>query len=211
MPPVVPQSEPQVLVAGDTWSWTKTLSNYPPSEGWTLGYAIRGQSVLANADVTVSSSGSVYSVTVAKAKTALLASGAYQWQSFVDGSGAYAGQHYTVEQGVFTIVLNLTAVADASAVSHVERVLAKLEAEIEARIVGNGSTHESYAISGRSIAKTPLKDLVNLRAIYQAKVYRLRNQGSLGPSVLAVMMNPDGTIGTSEPVVLPPWYRALNS
>lgn len=211
MAPTVPATEPQILVAGDTWAWTKTLSDYPPAEGWTLGYAIRGQSVLANTDVVVVTSGAGYSITVAKAKTAPLIAGAYKWQSFVDGSGAHAGEHYTVEEGVFTVEPNLSAVVDNSAVTHVERMIARIDAEIEARLSGNGGAHESYSINGRSIAKIQMKELMNMGGIYRARLHRLRNQGALGPSVLAMMNNPDGTIGTSEPVVLPPWYRSLTS
>ncbi|MDQ6771152.1 MAG: hypothetical protein M3Z54_14340 [Gemmatimonadota bacterium] len=208
MAPPVPQTEPQILVAGDTWAWNKTLASYPPAEGWTLGYAIRGQSVLANTDVVVATSGAGYAVSVAKAKTAPLISGAYQWQSFVDKA---SGEHYTVEQGVFQIVASMSAVVDNSAVRHVERVLAKIELEIEARITGTGSSHESYSINGRSMMKIPTDKLIRMRTIYQAKIFRLNNPGKLGPTVLAMMNNPDGTIGTSEPVVLPPWYRALVS
>lgn len=208
MAPPVPQTEPQILVAGDTWTWNKTLANYPPSEGWTLGYAIRGQSVLANAKVAVTVNGAGYSVKVLPADTAGLLAGAYQWQSFVDGSGTHAGEHYTVEQGVFTVLPSMSAVVDNSAVTHAERTLALIEAKIEGRITAD---HESYSINGRSIMKIPTKELLRMRAIYQSKVFRLRNQGQLGPTVLAMMNNPDGTIGTSEPVVLPPWYRALNS
>jgi hypothetical protein len=209
MAPPVAQTEPQILVAGDSWTWNKTLASYPPAEGWVLGYAIRGQSVLANTDVAVASNSAGYTVTVAKAKTAPLIAGAYQWQSFVDK--ASTGEHYTVEAGVFTIVASMSAVVDNSAVTHIERVLIKLEAEIEARLTGTGSSHESYSINGRSIMKIPTEKLMRFRAIYQAKLFRIRNAGQLGPVVLGQMNNPDGTIGTSEPVVLPPWFRALNS
>lgn len=209
MTPPVPQTEPQTLVAGDTWAWTKTLSNYPATDLWVLGYAIRGQSVLPNAKVIVSTSGIGFSVSVAKADTGVLIAGAYQWQSFVDKVAT--GEHYTVEQGVFTIVQSLSSVSDSSAVSHVERMIIKLDAEIEARMTGTGSSHESYSINGRSIMKIPMKELQSMAGMYRARLYRLRNQGALGPSVLAVMTNPDGAIGSAQPTVLPPWYRALNS
>jgi len=207
MTPPVPTSEPDILYAGDTWAWTKTLSNYPPSDGWTLGYAIRGQSVLANNKVAVTVVGPTYSVKVLPADTTPLLAGAYQWQSFVDGSGAHAGEHYTVQAGVFTVLPSMSAIADSSAVTHAERTLALIEAKIEGRIT---SDHESYSIAGRSIMKIPTKELIRLRAIYQSKVFRLRNPGQLGPLVLAQMNNADGTIGTGEPVVLPVWYRSFN-
>lgn len=208
MAPPVPQTEPQILVAGDTWAWTKTLASYPPAESWLLGYAIRGQSVLANADVVVTSGAGNYSVAVAKTKTLPLVAGAYQWQSFVDKVST--GEHYTVDQGVFTIVPSMSAVTDNSAVTHAERMLLLIEARLEGRLVAGGD-NESYSVAARSVAKIPVEKLLRMRAIYQAKVFRLKNQGQLGPVIVAQMNNPDGTIGTSEPVVLPPWYRALTS
>lgn len=209
MAPPRSQTEPIVLVVGDTWTWSKSLANYPPSEGWVLGYAIRGASALANTKVSVVVDGGSYVVTILPADTAKLVPGSYRWQSFVDKAGT--GEHYTVETGVFTVVPSLSQAQAGDATTHAERMLGALEREIEARLTGNGSAHESYAINGRSIAKIPMEKLIRLRAIYQAKVYRLQNPGQLGPTILAEMNNPDGTIGTSEPVVLPPWYRALVS
>lgn len=206
MAPSVLQTEPLVLTAGDTWAWNKTLADYPPSEGWVLGYAIRGASVLPNVSVVVTSLAAGYSITVAPSATTSLAPGAYQWQSFVDGAGAFAGQHFTVDSGVITVVRSMSAVVDNSAQTHAERTLAIIEAKIEGRLTAD---FESYSINGRSIMKIPLKELIVLRAIYQAKVYRLNNRGQLGPVIVAEMNNPDGVVGTAAPVVLPPWYRAF--
>ena len=40
----VSEIEPSTLRAGDTWTWRKSLADYPATEGWSLRY------VLANAD-----------------------------------------------------------------------------------------------------------------------------------------------------------------
>lgn len=208
MAPPVRQTEPTVLVAGDTWTWSKSLADYPPSEGWTLGYAFRGKSILPDAKVAVTVSGGGYLVTVLPVDTALLQPGTYQWQSYVTNAG---GERHTVDTGTITVIPQLSQLGAGDAVTHDEIMLGAVEREIQARITGDGSAHESYAINGRSLAKIAIEKLLRLRVIYQAKVYRQQNPGQLGPVVLAEMNNPDGTIGTSEPVVLPPWYRALVS
>jgi len=208
---VTPTTEPTILVAGDSWSWTKTLSTYPPSEGWTLGYSIRGVSTLLDTDVVTGVSGGGYTVSVDKVKTGALGEGAYKWQSYVTGSGAYAGQRYTVDQGVFTVIAALSSLSGSQGQTHVERTLAKIESEIEARLAGTGSAHENYSINGRSIGKIPIEKLLRLRSIYADKVRRLNNRGNLSTPVLAQMGQPDGTIGVSgEPVVMPWWYGRLN-
>jgi hypothetical protein len=202
--PTVPQTEPTKLVIGDFWTWTKVLSTYPPVDGWVLSYSIRGVSTLADVNVVVASNVTtgVYTVTVTPAVTAALAAGAYKWQSYA----TLAGNRYTVDTGVFTVVPNLSALTGAQGQTHAEKTLALIEAAIEGRVPAD---FEHYTIAGRQIQKIPILTLVKLRAIYQSKVYRLQNPGQLGPQVLAQMNNPDGTIGTSAPVVLPPWYRAL--
>lgn len=197
-----PQTEPTILVVGDTWLWQKSLSTYPPAEGWTVSYSIRGASTLADADVVVTVIGALYNVKVLPAKTALLTAGSYRWQSYA----TLAGDRYTVDTGVFTVVSNLSSATGSTAQAHAEKTLALIEAAIEGRIPAD---FQHYTIGNRQIQKIPILELVRLRAIYQSKVYRMQNPGQLGPQVVAQMNNPDGTIGTSAPVVLPPWYRAL--
>lgn len=34
----VPTEEPLKLVAGNTWTWKRSLSDFMPSDGWTLTY-----------------------------------------------------------------------------------------------------------------------------------------------------------------------------
>ena len=34
----VPTGEPTELVAGDTWTWDRSLADYPAAGGWTLTY-----------------------------------------------------------------------------------------------------------------------------------------------------------------------------
>lgn len=206
---VTPTTEPTVLIAGDSWSWTKTLSTYPPSEGWGLGYSFRGASTLLDTDVVTAVSGGGYAVSVDKTKTAALVAGAYRWQSYVTGSGTYAGLRYTVEEGILTVEAGLSALTGSQGQQHVERTLAKIEAEIEARLAGNGSAHESYSIMGRSIGKIPMEKLLRMRAIYGEKVRRLNNPGNISTPVLAQMNPPDGMIGQGEPIVLPWWFRGL--
>jgi len=127
--------------------------------------------------VASNSTTGVYTVTVAPAKTAGLAAGSYKWQSYA----TLAGNRYTVDTGVFTLVQNLSAVTGAAAQTHAEAVLVKIEAEIVARLAGDGSSHEHYTINNRQIQKIPILTLMRLRAIYQSKVYRLQNPGSLRP------------------------------
>lgn len=200
----IPTTEPDVVVAGDTWGWTKSLPDYPSSGGWTLGYAIRGASVLQDSAVQVSGVGAAYSITVAAAATKPLKPGKYRWQSYVDN--AATGEHYTIDTGVVTVLAGLTLIDDASAQTHDERMVAAIQRELEARVTGSGNAHDAIAINGRSLSKIATDKLMRMLAVYQWKVARQGKTGDIGAPVRTVMTSPDNAFGGPEPVVLPPWY-----
>jgi hypothetical protein len=63
-------------------------------------------------------------------------------------------------------------------------MLLLVETEIQARIDGTGSAHESYTIGTRQLNKIPLEgpnSLTALRVQYQLEVQRQRNGGRLPP------------------------------
>ena len=64
----IPTSEPESLVAGDTVTWQKTLSDYPASDGWVLSYRLINAA--GNIDITSSASGDDHLVSVAATATA---------------------------------------------------------------------------------------------------------------------------------------------
>ena len=72
----IPTTEPTELRAGDTWKWTRSLSDYPASI-WTLTYVLVQAAVQKS--ITASASGDDFSVSVAKATTAAYAEGLWSW------------------------------------------------------------------------------------------------------------------------------------
>lgn len=174
----VPTTEPSSLVAGITWQWEKTVSDYPPSEGWTLTYYLTGKTSLsfaAEADPT----DTVYSVSVPASETAAVEPGVYVWQARVsDGAGIIR----LADAGRFDVTRDVASVAEnEDARSHNEKMLARIEAEIEARLTGDGSGHDSYSIGGRSLSKYTMDGLHSLRSRYAFAVARDRNGGKVPP------------------------------
>ena len=68
--PEIPTNEPSTIIAGDTIRWLKTLTDYPASDGWVLGYTLvnaaarlvlgstaQGDSHLVNVSATTTASG----------------------------------------------------------------------------------------------------------------------------------------------------------
>lgn len=102
----VPETEPTTLVAGDTWSWQKTLANYSPSDGWSLSYALRLENGAGLINVTGASSSTGFTITIPAASTNTQKAGTWQWASYVT-KGA---DRYSVGFGHLEVLPNLSAI-----------------------------------------------------------------------------------------------------
>lgn len=177
----VPTSEPSTLTAGDTWKWTKSVQDYPASDGWQLSYAFRGGMKLDLAwatEVTAHANGRDFTITVPATKTDKLPKGTYHWAAYA----TKAAERFEVDHGTLTVRPNLAVGTLEDGKTHAEKTLAVLEAKLEGRLA---SDLENYVIAGRSVSKIPVSELVKLRQQYRAEVWRERNPGRLGPTVEA--------------------------
>ena len=153
--------EPAALVAGDTWSWQRTLSDYPAGT-WTLTYYLRG--VNGEASFAAAASGGDHLVTVAKATTAAYKAGDYELVGIVDNGSS----RYTVIRQSFTIKPDPTQTgAGFDARGHSRKVLEAIQAVIESRATKD---QEEYTIAGRSLKRTPLPELIKLLNFYETRV-----------------------------------------
>jgi hypothetical protein len=156
--------EPQSITAGDTLSWSRVESNYPPSAGWTLNYALQGlngQASSSQINFAAGGSGNTFSVNVAAATSGQWPAGAYTWTAFVTNAGS--GRH-TIGRGSISI---LPDPQKAVPQTHARRALALIECAIEGRIPRG---LENHTIDGQTITKIPLAQLVSLRDKYRAQV-----------------------------------------
>ena len=67
----VPTTEPTRIRAGDSTSWTKSLSDYTPDDGWTLTYTFSDADVWRQVDATDNGDGS-HLLTLSTTDTAAL-------------------------------------------------------------------------------------------------------------------------------------------
>lgn len=185
MAPTIPTSEPTTAVAGTTWKWTRDEATYPPSEGWALSYAFRGLSALdvpATGSTITDDGVSQFTVTVTDEKTAVIAAGTYQWVAYA----SLDGEKFVADSGVLVVTADASAAIAGALQSHAELMLARVESEIEARLTGNGSAHESYTIGtaagGRQLSKVPMQELLAMRGVYAGMVWREQNPGRSLPT-----------------------------
>ena len=119
--PTPPTIEPARFQAGNTFTWTKSLADFPASE-WTLTYELRGAQSIS---VTATADGNDYLVSVAAATTASWTVGTYSMAGYV----AALSSRFQIYAGSLVIESNIaTAAADYDARTVAARVVAALEA-----------------------------------------------------------------------------------
>lgn len=153
---------PTIWWAGDTIKWDVSIPDYPASAGWTLTYEVKSKNAHIGT-ITASASGDEYTVTIAAATSADYAVGHHYYVAYVTKSG----ERYTVDHGHVDVHKNFEDSGNYDDRSHAETVLDAIEAVIESRATKD---QESYTIAGRSLARTPVSDLLVLRDRYRAEV-----------------------------------------
>jgi len=148
-----------MLRAGDTWKWQRDdLSSYPASE-WTLKYYLlkTGKQIV----ITASADGNNFKIEVSASVTKDYPAGDYTWIAKV----SKGLEEYTVDTGIIEILPDLVAATlGYDTRSHVKKVLDAIEAVLEGRATKD---QMSYSIAGRTLALTPIEDLIVLRDRYK--------------------------------------------
>lgn len=161
----VPTTEPREVRAGMTWKWKRNdLSADYPASTWTLTYWWKKTGASgANFSIVATADGADFAVTVTAATTAGYTAGSYTWSAVVTaGTEAYEVDHGTCE-----LLARYDSAANLDDRSHAKTVLDAIEAVIEGRA---SKDQEEYSIGGRSLKRTPIKDLIALRTHYRAEV-----------------------------------------
>ena len=174
--PSVQFGEPTELIAGDSWEWNRKVSDYPPSDGWTLKYAFAGPGTLPDVEATANVAGDYYEIRATPDQTENFEGGPYDMVAYVEKTGA----RHTILQAFIHVVSNIDARARTQ--SHILRVLEHVEAAIEGRLT---SDMASFSINGRAVQRHELSELLKLRGLYLSKLRRLqtRARGKFGETV----------------------------
>jgi len=156
----VPTIEPIQARAGDTWEWTKALSDYPAST-WTLSYVFYNASGVIN--ITASADGDTHSVDVAPATTGAYTAGRYDWSASVtDGTDVYQ-----IGSGVTQVLPDLSAASTYDGRSHARTMLDAIDALLENRASAGDLDIVKSARGGRELQRG---DIIKMRNHYAAIV-----------------------------------------
>lgn len=166
----VPDQEPVSFRAGDYLTWSKSLSDYPADQGWSLAYTLINSG--SKITIAASASGANFSVAVAAATTAAYLAGAYQWIARV----TKATEIYTVAQGTVEILPNLAVLTAYDPRSHARTMLDAIEAAYEGRA---SQTQLEIDLNGRRLRDLTPVELIKWRSYYKTEVQREADAESL--------------------------------
>lgn len=159
-------SEPTQFFAGDTVEWDKTLAAEYPSSAWVLTYSLINTGTKIPITAAAAANGIDYEVRLLASVTDTYIPGDYSWVAKVTDIATGLEIH-TVGVGQMRVLINLDDVNTHDGRSWATIALANVEAVIAKRATVD---QEAYSIQGRSLSRTPLADLINLRKYLQAEV-----------------------------------------
>jgi hypothetical protein len=165
----VPTSEPSVLTAGDSWWWDRYVSDYPPSDGYTLKYQFKGEASFTVTAAT-SSSGDYYEVREAPATHTAATAGPYRLIGYVVKSTT---ERWPVFDGLVELLADpSTNTGDQRTANEI--VLDAIQGAISGRITRD---QEEVEINGRRVKFIPITELVKLESVYINRVAAEKNGG----------------------------------
>jgi hypothetical protein len=170
--------EPTRLAAGDTWTWSRTLPDYPAADGWLLRYYARpsvGTGLETEAaEVTVD--GDTWTVSVPSSRTGVLTAGTFRLAGYV----SRGTDRHEVYAGVLRVTPNFASGDATAALSTDEQLLDVLSAAVAGRL--SSDIAETYTIDGVAVAKIPARDLARMLAEVRSRLRR-RRTGKLTQTV----------------------------
>lgn len=176
MPPVIPDQVPVLFTAGETVKFRRALDDFQPPD-WAYKIYFNGASNIFNKAGTTDSS-NAFLITLTPTDLAV-AAGIYRYIERVNNSGN--GEVYTVGEGVVQIELDLATASAGATLTFWEKTLSVVEAALSGRLT---SDIQSYQIAGRAVNKIPVKELLQIRGIARANVWKAANPGRMSEPVL---------------------------
>lgn len=152
---------PGSITAGLTFKRTVTLADYPADNGWVLHVYLRGKSAI---NIESTPNGAQHVINVPAASTTSWQEGNYGYSARVINQ---SGDVFEVASGTIDILADLQATTSGDYRSHAQKTLDAVEAVIENRA---SLDQERYRINNRELYRTPMADLLKLRAHYRNEV-----------------------------------------
>lgn len=155
----IPTKEPRAFIAGETLTWSKSLSDYPASE-WTLKYSFKGPTStgLAGSDVTATADGEDFLVEIASSSSDDLSAGTYRLVGWVESGSE---KHYVYDEDC------IVRPAPAAGVLETRSTNKIIVDAIDAVMQNKASLdQQSYKIADRELVRYQPDQLLKFRTYY---------------------------------------------
>jgi hypothetical protein len=167
--------EPKKIVAGNSYKWTRSFTDYLPSAGWTVRYQLIGLGQNYTFDATVN--GETFEVVVPASVTAeIAAGGSYRLVGLrIHAANDERGTFYSFPTPV---IADPAKIGDVR--SYAERVLAAIEAMIEKSA---SKDQQAIIVDGQSLQRRTATDLLMLRDRFRREVQDERRKEELAAGI----------------------------
>lgn len=168
-----PTAIPAQLTAGDTWTWERSLSDYPASDGWVLSYGIVGELHLEWDGDWHTADGALHVIAIPMAVTADLGSGgSYRFVEYA--TKAATSERFTLCTEVRLVAADPAQFAPGDGLSWARRMLTKCEAFLE----GHLEDGVQYQMIGtRQLQHIPLPELRSYMSYLRERIAKERAAG----------------------------------
>lgn len=174
--PIIPTTVPTSFPAGTTVKFSRSLTEYLPSDGWGYTIYLNGLTQKFSKAAAVDDDG-VFQITFDPSDTASLVPGPYRYAERLTNATTHDVYDLNGDELVIVIEPNVASAAAGAFNTWEERTLGIVEAAIAGRLTAD---LQAYQIAGRSISKIPIQELRTIRGQLRAAVWRQNNPGRLG-------------------------------
>lgn len=173
---------PDRFNAGETVKYTKSFADFPATGSWTAKLWLAGPSIVSGG-IAGTPNGAAFDFVVSAAVSGVLLPGRYRWEERV----TKAGETYVADEGTLVVDPNIESATTGSLQDPNEKLLASVEAAIDALITGKVS---EYQVAGRVVRYHDLDMLRKWRGELKRTIAANRSPGKLLPVVRARMTLP---------------------
>jgi hypothetical protein len=164
-----------LFTAGETVKFRRAFGDFQPT-AWAYKIYFNGATNIFNKAATVDPDNS-FLITLTPTDLAV-AGGIYRYVERVNNSGS--GEVYTVGEGVAQIELDLATASAGATLTFWEKTLSVVELALSGRLTKD---LQSYQIAGRAVQKIPIKELLQIRGIARANVWKAANPDRISEPV----------------------------
>lgn len=156
---------PDTFRAGDSVSWTESLSEYPASAGWELKLRLLWSSGMAVA-ITATTSGNDFAIALTASDTATWDAGSATLVSWV----TKGTERVTLAERDVTILPNLAIATTHDGRSRAVKGLADARAALDAYMAAGQIHVAEYDIAGRRMKFRTSEEITDLISYYEREV-----------------------------------------